>query len=450
MKQSILPFKKYPSFNLKNFPQNRSLVLIAALASCSQPNSIVSKGGAEEVRVKDQREITLVSARGESSVVVGKLGVGFCDSGSLSSLATILKTSLGEYQVKIVMRSKTELAFRVDGANFDAVLDFPIDETRAKAICSDVETSGPQVLVGNDIVGNLQRMIGKFIPSCPSAKPTDRGVWQCEETSADVAALRREIRKIHQSALVELKRHPYTLLRKMTVTNQLADALASSEPIDRLARICKITAYSLKEELPLALSSKAWEDAVCRSQGPKIEPAAYMLEESIKEIKSLTSLVDSGERGVISLKLPSGPSHSKDLWVSLEIKSPDSAFWGNTNDPTECWHPLYDSSSEVKLTAHILKLLTTAEDSPCRLNGTTAIEKNFAKQYIFSNLASETEFALVNGKEKSIKLPPGEYEYSIRERPSAKSNLPPDSSSPLSQGVLRWSSANSSHTLSKW
>lgn len=294
----------------------------------------------------------------------------------------------------------------------------------------------------------LQQMLQVALPSCKIEKhPEKKGYW-CHLPEMKLSQVNSRFKKLQKKLVRSWKRHPYLLARRIAISKKLARSLRASEPEKEFLRFCNVVKHSVPEELPLALRSSRWFDATCLSQSAHREKAILNgLHEAEKEIHFLMQEIRSGSRlGVISIRIPHDQSPSRDYWVSLKPLTPSE---GPSSKPLAAqqkraglnWHPLYETTRSASIAARLQVLAP-----PSKPNLEMSI---YADNYVRNSIASETEFAISNGRSKVLRLPSGSYEYTVRSYTSSEVFYP-RASDRKSKGIVAWKKRRPRLTIREW
>ena len=331
-------------------------------------------------------------------------------------------------------------------------LPFP-RETLAQ-ICSALAVERKQLVFDEkDSFQSLESILTTFAPDC-QPRLTPKGELFCEFRKIDTSVATNKIGRLHKKLINSWKRHPYLLARRIAIGRKLAISLASSDQEKQVLRLCDMVKQSIPAELPIALRSQTWFQGVCLKQAE--DPTTILqisLHDVLAEVENLIAELRSSSRlGTFSVRIPTDQSPSRDFWVSLKPMSISRAKEEQLTIASRfsCWHPLYDSW-QIHFIAKELGLLQEPSHGSCRPMNLKNLEKiELASiHYIKNSIASETEFAISNGRSKVLRLPTGDYSYTVQSY-SESETFYPRSSPDKSSGVLNWKDRRPRMTIRTW
>lgn len=376
--------------------------------------------------------------------IAARLSRGSCTSG-LHVISTVIHTPLGNHLLKLKKSQVNLNHLTIDGHQITLLtrpsIWIPIDRA-----CQNEQID--ELVIGDEDLKDFQAFLSQFIPSCDLELP-ETDTWECKINSSSedsIDEIGRRLSNIHRSMLRKFRRHPYLLLRRTGIAIQLYKALEDKGSLEKLDTFCAITTTSLPVELPLALRSANWQSSACNTFGNRLNSAKWGLTESFKEINMFYNMLQkSSHRGILTIKIPKSEAPSKELWVELDIKVPSNP--GGIS--TSCYHPLYSDSRFHYLITKI-GLARQSDHHLCAQEEHIEADLAFSKKYIFSTIASETEFPISNGRAKILRLPIGDYEYTVQK--NSQNFIPRDqiSSKKISRGSLSWGPNKSHPKVTKW
>jgi hypothetical protein len=270
---------------------------------------------------------------------------------------------------------------------------------------------------------------------------------------------------------------------------------------DGFAKFCKVLQFSLPEELPVVMTSRRWQNALCSGRGDlRREAALYGLAKGTQELAMLRELYEGVSRvGMLSVKIPPNVIPGRALDVSrqplritispenevsdrlvqeakkylgrserddhqpkrlvhrksskrggkqIEVKTtPAPALTALAPSRSDmCWHPVFSESWGLMRTADGMKLTGNGFNMECGFiyEHEDADQKEIASlsKYLLQSLSSETEFVLDNGQSKLLRLPHGKYQYTVHVLPANPLDTEEldEENTPTSSGEIAWGS----------
>lgn len=389
------------------------------------------------------------------SIGIGKLLRGSCDKKAAIRLQLPIDTNIDRQQMVVIKPSNQPVQIEIAGESFPADPDrhrslFPIAKDDINQLCQTWKQQDTAD-VSAAVVQRISDFIGHHLAGCPNPQLMASHVWQCRQEGVSIETLSKKIEQLHQRVLTQFKRHSYSFIRKVATTKQLAASLIVNNTESKLKDFCQLVSLTLEDELTLALRSPNWFKATCENpQGNPHQGAIFALQESYKELSRLYELShQSSRRGVISLKFPMKDLPSKDLRLKLDLQEWTAKDnFKKISMATYCWHPLYSQTQKSQVVAQGLGLLSTKSAEHCYGLPMSSEQQKIVTSYVFTNIATESEFAIANGRGKLLRLPEGIYQYSIAED-QADFTKGPKPNKEISKGTLSWGSQIHTHILNK-
>lgn len=419
MRQSISPYRK--------FPNSKSLFILLALSSlscltlsCTSTIELPpSLGGSMTFKYGKK------SADGTFKTIL-KTSSSSCFKGIPTKWNMFFSSNYGDHKVALDYSEKenSKLAL-VNIAEFSSYLDInlPVSLKEAQQICeNNLETAQIEISEKTNLQP-ITSVLDKVAPDC-NFEIKDRALFCSQKTISKRTAL-REVKKLKKKLLRKWSRHPYLLARKLSIGFQIAKAVQGKSD-EQLNRVCSVIRSSLKAELPFAISMDRWKNTACNEALDTDRRRSVVLAGLKDVIKEQEFLLESfhknSRKGLISVRIPRSQNPAKDYWVSLEptelnVDKDEKQLHESLETIVGCWHPLYSSNPKHLLQAKRLHISST-KNSKCVSNLThLELQKLSDKSdiYIRESIASETEFAITNGRSKIIRLPKGDYRYAIRQ-----------------------------------
>jgi hypothetical protein len=425
-------------------------LVIGAIASCavtkaenSSSAPLISFSGAIKMITGYQSTIEIASTDPESTIL--HMTKNFCSSETEDkrSIQFNLLTTTGSKSVSldILPGDKDIVDFMVDGQSrgflSKEALSGVLEHT--SEIC-DLGKTQISHSNGSDIIEALNISLDSISPDCRFR--TTKNHFVCIPTKVDVNRIQNSLSQANKNILKKIKRPPYILMRKLSITRQFANAISQE---DGLEKICKLSKHSLKEEIPLVMRTYEWKEGVClhlKHQLTRLE-IYEALRLAHKEIKLLeAAAIKNSSRGIVSIKLPKSITKGhKNLFVELspsvdvyeEITSSRvmSSLPANTS---LCWHPFAADGSSAGQNLFALGLVKT-EESSCLHD---AVNFSSGIKEVASSITGDANFIVSNYRGKLVRLPKGTYEYEISALPSDPRSNAVNSGTIIKKGSFSW------------
>lgn len=522
MKELNSPFRKSNDF--KSRSQIFYVLALVALAACS---SRISTDSVNLIQKEDNSDRSL----------------------PLISVAESVRESWFELRASSVTDKKSPIrvsakscidrkfvfgtTFRVLGQNFDVAFEEEGDQL-VLALVQDSENKLPglslpaglkdhicsvsrsvnteAITIDDQYLKQLQSAISvalsKMTPDCREINFDARqAVCHLDQMMPQVAVVKTE--EFQKAMIRKWSRQPYILARRTGVVGTLARAATNVSNDQAFLKFCKVLQFSLPEELPIVMTSRRWQSALCSGETQsRREAAFYGLAKGTQELEMLRELYEGTSRvGVLSVKIPDSqiPATqdsilrqplrvviSPDEQVSLKLVDQAKRYLGRgdrelkprrslrgkrgskhrkffevarvnaeapaANVPSSvemCWHPIFGEEYGLLRTADGMKLTGKGFGLECgyteNRSDTSEADVAALSKYLLQSLSSETEFVLDNGQSKLLRLPEGHYRYTVQALPEN----PLDSESvdeddvPKTQGELNWDSTRR-HAIKSW
>ena len=355
--------------------------------------------------------------------------------------------------------------------------------------------------------GTISSALAKLTPDCRSID-FDGKVAQCQlEVLMPQAALVRT-EEFQKAMIRKWSRQPYILARRTGVVSTLARTATNISDDESFAKFCRVLQFSLPEELPVVMTSRRWQNALCSGQSANRRQAAfYGLAKGAQELDMLRELYEGTSRvGLLSVKIPEKDipgrvadisrqplrvtiapdaavskslvdqakkylgrdgrentvrrlvrnkrgSRNRKFFETVSVAKPSS----QTESPgTEmCWHPIFSETLGLLRTADGMKLTGKGFNLECGFTDERSESEDqevaALSRYLLQSLSSETEFVLDNGQSKLLRLPEGNYRYTVHVLPAnpLDSEEAEDEGAPKSSGAINWNSTRR-HAIRSW
>jgi hypothetical protein len=347
----------------------------------------------------------------------------------------------------------------------------------------------------------------KITPDCREIT-YEGGTTTCKLESMMPQAALVKTEDFQKSMIRKWSRQPYILARRTGVVSTLARAATNMANDEAFVKFCKVLQFSLPEELPLVMTSRRWQSALCSAQSNNRREAAFFgLAKGTDELDMLRELYEGTSRvGVLSVKIPESSMPATQEALSKQplrvIIAPDSAvsqklvdqakkylgrsdrdlrprrlvrqkrgtrgrkFYetvpaaatsvaSNAQTTEMCWHPVFGETSGLLRTADGMKLTGKGFSLECGYTEERRVDPEAEvaalSKYLLHSLSSETEFVLDNGQSKLLRLPEGNYRYTVQMLPEnpLDSEEVDEESVPKTTGELNWDSSRR-HMIRSW
>lgn len=345
----------------------------------------------------------------------------------------------------------------------------PITKQMVTDICNEFDNSkNGQVIISELLQSKIADWLEATAPDCEFSYG-DKSGWTCQLESINAKTALREILGVKHTMIRRWSRQPYLLARRLAVSESLATILTAKK--DRrdseLNVFCKMISHSLPEELPLTISSKTWQKSVCDNNNTlRFEAAHFGLSKAVAEIDFMRILFENTSRlGYFSVKIPTQDVPEKNLWVrlipkedvSLNLIEMTSKLFASDKEKDRneefCWHPVYGESPSLMNVSRQLRLSELSEQVVCSKpsQDTATTELTEAAQYLSDSLMSEAEFVVTNGRAKLLRLPLGNYDYSIQGLPGDPAIWDEvEGFGNISQGTVAWGGKTPRPVVRNW
>jgi hypothetical protein len=424
-------------------------------------NLVLSSSSLEKISAQDKE------AAQQEPPVVARISKQSCSEadGSLVYPITLelpFHTAVEQYSTVFKVKEKgAELSIHMgtqDPYFIDASFATQVEQIVGKVCQSAKQQDSSHIALDNEgPIEQVKSILERVAPTCTIDFSKEKGTFSCKTSVSSPNDLSQKLRTI-QSRMIHWRRQPYLLTRKIAIGLNLIDELLAPSTQYRFSEFCNVSIYALEEELPFVLSSKQWRKKLCEKAPAEeqTEVAMILLAEIVKESEKLADMLeDHSALGTLRLRVSSNQIPSRELWVNLTLKTMDDNPIVSDNFATEeavalCWHPIYSMSDKIQATALNLRLLDpmlTAKE--CKRNVTESFKKEVAagKNHIISNISSETEFPIKNGRSIMLRLPKGDYEYEISSQPVSISGRQKGIKSGSIKGTMVWKGLRPSQAI---
>jgi hypothetical protein len=390
---------------------------------------------------------------------IGEFDRGSCIEQTPSRWAFFVNSSLGDSRFDVnlepYLKNAEPIAARVWNQNFLVNLPKPLQHLPAAQLCNKARGEASITLnVQSAETDEILSPIQLIAPDCRLVTKEGEKGLSCILKNHSLSELTNSLENSKRNVSTKWNHQPYLLIRRLTLAQQFISAIESDRSIRDTRRFCRIASQSLPNELPLSFQSKLWQDKVCGQAALDREMALLGLELAVREIESLSKRIEEASHiGVFTLALPPNPNAAKDYWITLQPVNDPLLTAENTPLSTPCsWHPLFATRLDQQLIASELASATPQSAVSCPKTGEMLESKKLADTYIRSSIASEMEFEISNRQSKKLRLPTGDYQYTITQY----NGLAFDETStaqaliPLATGSISWKKAQPHTIIRNW
>lgn len=463
MRRLTLQSKRFPRINSPfHLPRIIGLLVVTAALttiSCRMRQQLAAKS---DTFTRSWLTFSLESNGNAPGPVLARLDARYCEPETQGNEVWEVgfQSPFGPHQVTLnyaFAAAGDAIHTTIDGDSYLIPLTHPFPDSDMTKACQEAAQGNMEHKVADaSVVAALQSVLSRVAPGCTFDRPTEKG-WVCNMAATNPTQSLERLNEVRRVMVLRWSRHPYLLTRRVALSISLAQALASNAPGKELDQFCKILTFSLPEELPLALRTRTWQERVCKKPTEnRIAIATIGLRDSETEIQTLKQELESTSRlGTLSIRIPTGEAPTKDYWITLSPISPEQTeakvSEGRDTPPVQlCWHPLYHENDGFKTISAELGLYDPKTANHCRQ--TIAVNRNndqIERHYILSSITSESEFPISNFQSKLLRLPEGEYQYTLQQHlPEDPWEAPP--ASEISQGTISWKTLRPRSVINKW
>jgi hypothetical protein len=503
MKKLSLLYSLFSGCNRTKLSLMSVLLFALAFDSCKS-RSDISEGenGSNEISsstplitVKEEIAagwIPLSDSRSSSSETLAWLGGDSCIESTIK-LKTKLITGFNAHSIVMEQSwdKNSDITIAVDGVTF-SVPGTPLNADVKSEICKSIQSQGGTVVIPTAIASSFKSSIESALaavaPDCRGLETSTEG-WVCSLPSVMPQSAIVAVEDFQQGMIRRWSRQPYILARRAGVTMTLAKAATNLAIDANVHKFCQLLKFSLPEELPLVMTSSRWQKSLCDGNDKqRRESAFYGLAKSVEELAMIRQIYESTSRvGVFSLKIPSStvPGHTAEAGLQplrvtitpdaevterlieiaevvlgrprLAMRKGNNKKTASLNKPIGpvleqriplCWHPIFSDSKNLMRVADSMRLTGVAKQNGCNLDADGASDP--MARYLTQSLMSEAEFVMDNGQTKLLRLPEGQYRYTIQALPQNPVDTEEvDDETPTSNGDFIWGAVRE-HSIREW
>lgn len=394
-----------------------------------------------------------------ANVYIGEFDRGSCSSGFPQQWSIFMTSVLGQHRFDIdysdVLNKKSgDLQIKVHPQRYSVKYDRIPPNLGAALLCEQKEESSISFAKDSAAAKEILQPLQLLAPDCNFEWTENHGLAcnLAHPTEAEVLATLETLKK---TMTTRWNHQPYLLIRRLTLTTQMLQALQKSSGVKSdLEKVCRIVRFSLPNELPLSFRSKLWQDKVCGGKSNDHDAALVALQAAAKEIQALSRRIeDASLVGLFTLSIPRDQSTAKEYLISLSPVETPYIVSDSPNQSLACvWHPLFFEQTENQLIALDLNLVQAKAGTTCTSAPGLVNAHRDANIYVRSSVASEMEFQIANGQSKQLRLPTGDYQYSVTQYngPFPEELISPQEVAPVSSGQISWKNARPHLVIKSW
>jgi hypothetical protein len=437
--------------------------LVALLWGCQylldpQRNSNENSAPEHKTNFSSSVKVYLKSAS-NSNVYIGEFDRESCEKGFPQQWSIFMTSVLGQHRFDIdysnlVNKKSNELDIKVHPQRYSVKYDHIPNELAAALLCEHHEEASISFAKDSAAARDILQPLQLLAPDCKFEWTEGQGLI-CQLPRPTDAEVFASLETIKKNMTTKWNHQPYLLIRRLTLTSQLLEAVEKPEKRGDLDKVCRIMRFSLPNELPLSFRSKLWQDKVCQGKNRDRDAALLAIQEAAQEIQALSRRIeDASLVGLFTLSIPRDQSMAKGYLVTLQpIEAPYISSADQPNSALPCvWHPLFSEQAESQLIAMDLEMVPNNSFSTCAATPGLVNAYRDANIYVRSSVASEMEFQISNGQSKKLRLPTGEYQYSVIQYngPFPEELVSPEEVAPVSSGQISWKSARPHLIIKSW
>jgi hypothetical protein len=307
---------------------------------------------------------------------------------------------------------------------------------------------------GSDSFKELMSLLQSVAPDC-TFQAGEGGRLACIIPHNGEDDIRSRLDQLTRNMSTKWNHQPYLLIRRLTLTKQLLDASQQNEDAKGMYKFCRIIEFSLPHELPLAFRAQSWQSKVCHDKSPNKDLILIGLDQATREIESLAHRIeDTSLVGTFTLAVPHDKSPVKEYWISLQPMDLPVLDKNDSSAQNSCvWHPIFADQMDKALIAMDLgQIKSTSGKSFCSPIPDLAKAMKESDHYIRASIASEMEFPIVNGQSKLLRLPTGDYKFSITQLngPFSEEMFTTEEIIPISIGQVSWKTNRPHLVIKSW
>jgi hypothetical protein len=490
MKKLISQFKKSHSFKSLLSHENFSFALVLGTilfgASCQLARKSNDEAGTAKIpdsytnvtpplaplaitnaEAKERFDL-LYKINGED-FLVGQVFNPECDQAKAAvlNLEVVKHSVFGLHKTSFAVRGdeKSEtVRATIDETTMGFPSNSPIKDKINTLVCASKVEEKTTAEISTDSFDQIREYLESISPDCEQIAPKKMG-WFCKVTSVDPESAKQELIGVRTAMIRRWSRQPYLLARRLAVGIQIANALQSDDVEKSLDTFCNIVKENLPQEVPIVMTSKKWQSALCTQQGEyRVEAAMFGLAKTINEIDFMRQLFEATSRlGSLTIRVPKDVSPSGQFFVQLKpqadvngnLASASLKLWktdGTIEDPQRpCWHPLFTETPQLMEIAINLAMAGDSTRAICDRQNPSIATEQYLEGYLADSITSETEFVVSNGRAKVLRLPTGDYSYTVHALPENPDEWDDAAlTATPATGLIEWTVKKPRAVISSW
>jgi hypothetical protein len=437
--------------------------LFALLWGCQyllapQPDGDENAGPGLKPNFSSSVKIYLKSSENDH-VYIGEFDRESCANGFPKHWSIFMASVLGQHRFDVdysnlVNEKSSDLDIKVHPQRYTVKYDSIPADLASALLCEQKEESSVSFAKDSAAARQILQPLQLLAPDCNFEWTQKKGLV-CQLPIPSEAQVLATLETLKKHMSTKWNHQPYLLIRRLTLTSQLLEAIQRSEKPGELDKVCRIMRFSLPNELPLSFRSKLWQDKVCQGKTRDRDAALLALKEAAQEIQALSRRIeDASLVGLFTLSIPRDQSTAKGYLISLQpIETPYISSSDQPNQSLPCvWHPLFSAHTESQLIVMDLNVVKNMGSSTCVASPGLVNAYRDANIYVRSSVASEMEFQISNGQSKKLRLPTGDYQYSVIQYngPFPEELISPEEFAPVSSGQISWKNARPHLIIKSW
>lgn len=396
----------------------------------------------------------------QHEIFVGEFDRASCKRGFPEQWSFYFTSLVGQHRFDVDFKALTEpkpepdpLVVKTAQQRYHLKMDALPPKLAARKLCEESKESD-SIRFASDASerDELTAVLNLVAPDCQFGYDGDKGL-ACKLKHPSSNELMGQLESLKKNMTTKWNHQPYLLIRRLTLATQMLEAMRKGRQAD-WKKVCRILRHSLPNELPLSFRSKLWQEKVCSENEAEEEAVLIGLDQAVRELQTLSRRIeDASLVGLFTLAVPRDQVASKDYWVSLQPVEVPLVMSEIPPQTMSCvWHPLFFEQPEQQLVAIDLAQVPHSEKSFCAPAPSLARAKREADIYVRSSIASEMEFQISNGQSKKLRLPTGDYRYTVSQftGPFAEEMTSTQEIAPLSTGHISWKSARPHLIIRSW
>jgi hypothetical protein len=400
---------------------------------------------------------------------VGQVFNPECDQpvAAVLNLEVITHSAFGNHRTAFAIRGddKSEtVRATIDETAMGFPSSLPIKDRVNTLVCASKEVGKTTAEITTESFDQIREFLESVGPDCEQITAKKMG-WFCKVASVDPESAKQELIGVRTAMIRKWSRQPYLLARRLAVGIQIANALQSDRVEKSLDTFCNIIKDNLPQEVPIVMTSKKWQNALCTKESEfRVEAAMFGLAKTINEIDFMRQLFEATSKlGSLTIRVPKDVSPSGQFFVQLKpqadvngnLASASLKLWktdGTAEEPQRpCWHPLFMETPQLMEIAINLAMAGDSTRALCDRAKPSIASEQYLESYLADSITSETEFVVSNGRAKVLRLPTGEYSYTVHALPENPDEWDDASlTATPATGLIEWTVKKPRAIISSW